>query len=120
LRAEFAGDAALSSGYTYVEMCAGLAAALRARRFRPVMRTALLTMLDGLWSQITVLPVDEAALSSAGALAEAAGLGAGDALQLATLLSIAGLEPRFACWDIALREAAAERGFALVPEQLPR
>jgi predicted nucleic acid-binding protein len=109
----------VASAYTYVEMCSAVAAAMRAGRFRPGRRDTLFAAVDDAWAEVGAIPVDEGVLRSAATLAEAAALRAGDALQLATLLSVGLKEIRFACWDLALREAARQRGFFLVPTELP-
>jgi len=60
-----------------------------------------------------VIELDGALAQSAGELAEAHGLRAGDAVQLASaLLSRA---PVLATWDVALARAATEAGLAVAP-----
>ena len=72
-----------------------------------------LEQLESLWEQIVVVELDGALALSAGELAEAHGLRAGDAVQLASaLLSRA---PVLATWDAELRCAALEAGLAVAP-----
>ena len=57
-------------------------------------------------------------LERAAALAATHGLRSGDAIQLAAALAARDADPRcsaFACFDAALRDAAASAGFSLVP-----
>ena len=103
----------LSSRLTYVEARAAVAAARRSRRLSRAGHLRAREQLESLWEQIDVIELDPALARSAGGLAEAHGLRAGDAVQLASaLLSRA---PVLATWDAELRRAALEVGLAVAP-----
>lgn len=75
--------------------------------------------LEGVWRGLYVHDVSEALLAAAVESARTHALRAYDAVHLAGALSFAaGEELEFACWDRELRDAARDRGFALVPEEL--
>jgi predicted nucleic acid-binding protein len=103
----------LSSRLTYVEARAAVAAARRSRRLSRTGHLRAREQLESLWEQIDVIELDAPLAQSADGLAEAHGLRAGDAVQLASaLLSRA---PVLATWDVALARAATEAGLAVAP-----
>lgn len=75
--------------------------------------------LEQLWRSVDVHATTDALIEMAARGAEEDALRAYDAVHLAAAVSFAqGDEIEFACWDQELREAAARRGFALVPLSL--
>jgi uncharacterized protein len=75
--------------------------------------------LENLWRGIYAHAVSDVLLAQAAVCARTHSLRAYDAVHLAGALSFAlGEELRFACWDKELREAARDRGFALLPQEL--
>lgn len=77
-----------SSRMTYVEVAAALASA--ARRFRISEKTRLLAMqvLDELWSDMTIVEVDDNLVRGAADIARSAGLGGYDAVHAASALRL--------------------------------
>jgi uncharacterized protein len=72
--------------------------------------------LEKLWRGFYIHTVSGTLLAQASEAAHAHSLRAYDAVHLAGALSFAaGEKLEFACWDNELREAADDRGFALVP-----
>jgi predicted nucleic acid-binding protein len=75
--------------------------------------------LERLWRSTSVYTTNEGLIDLAARIAEEDALRAYDAVHLAAAVSFAQDEPlEFACWDRELREAAATRGFALIPQSL--
>lgn len=67
--------------------------------------------------RLNVVPLGVPIADRAARLCATDRLRAYDAIQLATFLTLAGTVERFACFDSALRDAAARRGIPLVPEE---
>lgn len=81
----------------------------------PQLRRAL-NDLEKLWRGFYIHAVGETLLAQASEAAHVHSLRAHHAVHLAGALSFAaGEKLEFACWDNELREAAGDRGFALVP-----
>lgn len=108
-------DPLIIAGTTYVELRAGLAAALRHRRVAPAARDTCMAVIGTLIRWATTVPLDPSLVLEAGDLAEAANLRALDALQLASLKRIDPRAAHFACWDLELRRAAVAEGYRLLP-----
>jgi predicted nucleic acid-binding protein len=68
-----------------------------------------------LFESIVLVNIDEPLLERACAVAEGHSLRAYDAVQLSALLSQGTEGLMFACWDDALRAAAATEGYTLFP-----
>lgn len=66
--------------------------------------------------RFSVVPVGVPIADRAARLCATDPLRAYDAIQLATVLTLTGTVERFACFDSALRDAAARRGVPLVPD----
>ncbi len=106
----------MSAAIAYVELRAALAAASRAGRISEAERQSLARDLERVWAGVIAIDVDERLLRHAGDLAEQMGLRAYDAVHLAGLVASADPgEAIFACWDTALRRAAATLGYELLP-----
>lgn len=103
-----------ASRLTYVETRAALAAARRTQR--PSSRAAKLREeLEARWRGLDVLELDDAVALLAGDVSDAFGLRAGDAIHLASALTLQDPELTLASWDARLRHAAAEAGLGLAP-----
>ncbi len=88
-------------------------------RLTPAQLRRGLDDLESLWRGLYVHAVNEDLLARAAESARTHSLRAYDAVHLAGALSFAaGEKLGFACWDKELREAAHDRGFTLVPQQL--
>jgi predicted nucleic acid-binding protein len=75
--------------------------------------------LENIWRGVFSHAITETLLADAAESARTHALRAYDAVHLAGALSFAsGEELDFACWDKELREAARNRGIALIPKQL--
>lgn len=76
---------------------------------------------EDLWSELSVVRVDERLADEAVALCDRRRLRGYDAVQLAAARRLLSDEPVvFACFDADLRAAAAAEGFALSPPELGR
>ena len=118
-RAAEEADQMAACTITYVELRAGLARARRTGRISPSEHDDLANEIRRFWPEIAHISVDDILLLQAGNYAEAFGLRAYDAMQLAAL-EAAG-PPRtitFACWDRDLRAAAEGLGYELLPDAL--
>jgi predicted nucleic acid-binding protein len=73
--------------------------------------------LEYVWARVTPIEVDEALVQMAGALAFRYGLGALDAIHLASALVVAEVDAgmAFVTFDARLRTAAAAEGFRVLP-----
>lgn len=75
--------------------------------------------LGEIWKDVDVHAVTDGVIQGASRAVAKHGLRAYDGLHLATVLALKEVEEvTLACWDRELREAAGERGIALIPEQL--
>jgi predicted nucleic acid-binding protein len=74
-------------------------------------------VVDHIWEQVTPIDVDAELVRWAGSLAARYGLGALDAIHLASALVIAKVdtEMAFVTFDTRLRNAAAAEGFRVLP-----
>ena len=105
-----------TSRLSYVEVCAGLAAARRADRLDRAGHDHAAAAFVEAWAGYSILELSEGVSERAGAVAETYGLRAGDAIQLASMLE---LEPRaeviVVAWDSNLRTAASAAGLMVFP-----
>lgn len=77
--------------------------------------------MDGLWANLSVVEIDAVVTTLAADLLIDHAIRAGDAIQLASGLTLAAgstHDVTFACWDRRLWAAAASFGFVMVPEAL--
>jgi predicted nucleic acid-binding protein len=96
----------------YVEACAGLAAARRARRLTPHAHVQSRQDLQALWATVQVLVPDYPLCDRAAGLAEAENLGGYDAVHLAAALEYHA--DLLICGDGDLLQAALRRGLGVV------
>ena len=71
--------------------------------------------LDGYWTEIVAIRVDETVARSAAALTHRHPLTGGDAIHLASALRVDDQELVFVAWDRALRIAALDERLAVAP-----
>lgn len=108
-----------STAIAHVEATAALARMREGGRLTPTQLRRGLDDLENLWRGLYVHAVSEELLVQVAESARTHSLRAYDAVHLAGALSFAaGEKLEFACWNRELREAAHDRGFALVPQQL--
>lgn len=103
------------SRFTYVEVRAALAAARRAGRLTAFEYDRAVDSFDVAWRGFAIVELDEPVGRRAGAIAEAFGLRAGDAVQLASVLELDRDTTVIVAWDIQLRTAAHAAGVAVYP-----
>jgi uncharacterized protein len=77
-----------------------------------------LQKLEDLWNLLYIHAVTDNLIHDASAVAKEHALRAYDALHLASLTAFAGRPLTLACWNRELRDAARERGIALLPAEL--
>jgi predicted nucleic acid-binding protein len=103
----------------YVEATSALARMRKGERMTSGQLREKREILEQLWRSASVHATSDVLIGSATQVAREDALRAYDAVHLAAALSFAQAERLdFACWDRELREAAAGRGLALVPESL--
>jgi uncharacterized protein len=108
-----------ASALGYVEAVAALTRMRNAGRISAGRLKEGLSDLERIWRGIDVHAVTADVVQAATRAAIDHGLRAYDSLHLATALALAEVEGiEFACWDRELRDAARERGIALLPEGL--
>jgi len=104
-----------SASVGYVEARAALSKANRAGRL-PNARLARSRLdLEEIWTETTVVGFGELLVERAGDVAESHRLAAGDAIHLASALTLGEPELVFAVWDKELARAARESGLAVAP-----
>jgi hypothetical protein len=94
----------------YVEVRAMIARRLPARAAAPARRR-----LDRYWDEIDAVAIDDDLVGLAARVTDRYRLRALDALHLATAQLIGGPEVVLATWDVELRQAARDAGFATLP-----
>lgn len=109
---------AITSRITYVEARSGLAAARRSGRLTPETHEDAVRTLDRTWLEVDVMELDDGLARRAGDVAEAYGLGAGDAVQLASALEACPETVMLVTWDRRLRTAAIAAGLAVHPPEV--
>jgi len=111
------GEPLTTCQITYVEACAALAAAAKVRRIGDAELTRALETLDGLWSDMGRVRVNNALIRNAADLALRHSLRGYDAVQLASAMSTANRGPTtLATWDRDLSRAARAEGLSVFPE----
>ena len=98
-----------------MDTCSALAAAGRAGRMSARRVEAALIELEGRWSSLATIEVDEMIARGAGLLAGRDALRALDAIHLASALRLEDPELVVVSWDERLRRAALDEGIAVAP-----
>lgn len=106
-----------TSRLSYVEVRAGLAAARRAARLLPNEHDRAVASFDDAWPAYDVIELTESVGARAAVIAEAFGLRAGDAIQLASALELDLDQTMIVAWDARLRFAARAAGVAAFPAE---
>jgi predicted nucleic acid-binding protein len=107
-------DGAMAARLTYVEVLAGLSQARRDGRLAHDGYERTLAAFIDTWAEVDVLELDAATAPRAGVVADAYGLRAGDAIQLAAALE--GGDVMMVAFDRRLRAAATAAGLSVYPE----
>lgn len=107
-----------TSRLTYVEALAALAAARRSGRVAGVDYEAAVADFERIWDSLEVLELTTKVASDAAIAAEAYGLRAGDAIQLASAHSLDGSVITLIAWDARLRAAAFASGLTCYPPEV--
>jgi predicted nucleic acid-binding protein len=102
----------------YAELRSSISRALRGGRILPDAYPTVRLELEQLWGSVVEIRLEGTLPHRAGALADRHGLGALDAIHLASALSIASPadQPTFVTFDRRLREAALAEGLTVLPE----
>jgi uncharacterized protein len=111
----------VTSRIGYVEGHAAFARARREGRLSSGSLAAVRRAFDERWASLAVVEVDSLLAEHAGRVAYRYGLRAGDAIHLASALSVtehAG-EATFASWDVRLWGSAHDAGFRMEPSKRP-
>jgi len=106
-------DRRISSRLLYPEARAALAAAARAGRLRTEARTAVLSELERLWTEIDDVDLDPELTRRAGDLSQLLALTGGDAVHLATAEAVIDEDDLVACTDVRLASGARALGLAV-------
>ena len=94
------------SRLAYVEVRSGLASARRSGRLAPAAHEREIAEFERIWTEYDLVEIDDVVTRRAGDLADAYGLFAGDAIQLASALELATDGVAMVAWDTRLRAAA--------------
>lgn len=113
-----AATGVVTSRLSYVEVRAGFASARRASRLAPEAHDRAVASFDAAWAAFDVVELDESVSSRAGAIAEAFGLRAGDAIQLASVLEMDLEETMLVTWDARLVLAGRAAGVTTYPAEI--
>jgi predicted nucleic acid-binding protein len=110
-------DVVASSRIAIVEMHSAVARMRAAPdpRLTGEAHDSILDDMREFWRHLAVIELDDAVAHSAARLASTHVLRAYDAVHLAAALQLGQSEIQFYCWDLALREAAAEERLAVLP-----
>jgi predicted nucleic acid-binding protein len=109
-------DLVTAAAIGYPELRAALAAAFRGNRVPVADQPGRLQHLEQVWSQVVEIPLDRPLLRRAGYLAQDLALRGYDAVHLAALKRVGGIdEVTLACWDGDLRGAAERLGYSVIP-----
>ncbi len=111
-------DTIAASELVYPETRAAVAAAHRAGRIDGARLRETICALEKMFRSVDVVRLDGALASVAGRLAEQHGLRGYDAIHLASALTVPVRRVVMATWDRDLSVAAAEAGFAVVPQEV--
>ena len=109
---------ALVSVVGYAELRGSISRALRGGRILPDAYPTVRLELEQMWGSVVEIRLEGTLPHHAGALADRHGLGALDAIHLASALSIAtpADQPTFVTFDRRLAEAAIAEGLVVLPE----
>lgn len=109
---------AFASIVGYAELRGSISRALRGGRILPDAYATVRLELEQLWGSVVEIRLEGRLPHAAGALADRHGLGALDAIHLASALGIASAtdRPTFVTFDRRLREAALAEGLTVLPE----
>lgn len=110
-------DGVVTAASSRVETFAALAAAHRDGRLDSVAFEDAKGEAANLFADMSLVAIDEALLDRACSLAELHSLRAYDAVQLSALLTYRPEDLTFACFDGALKAAAASEGYAVFPAE---
>lgn len=108
----------VTSRLSYVEVRAGLASARRANRLASIAHDRAVASFDAAWTAFDVVELTETVGARAGVMAEAFGLRAGDAIQLASVLEMDLEETMLVAWDARLLLAARAAGVTAFPAEI--
>ena len=108
-------DQVLASTLIYPETRAALAAAHRAERIDKQALRESVSRLERIYDDLELIQVDVTIGGLAGGLAEQHALHGGDAVHLASALSIDAPRVVITTWNRRLAVASAENGMAVVP-----
>lgn len=108
----------VSSRLTYVETASALAAARRAGRLNGDQHLQALAEFEAVWSAVDVIELNSDTAHAAAEAADTFGLGAGDAVQLASVRQLGVEGTVFVAWDGRLRSAALSSGIACFPPEI--
>ena len=113
-----ATEDALASTVGYAEMRGSISRALRGGRISADAYPTARLALERVWGSIVEIRLDGDLPRLAGTLADRHGLGALDAIHLASALSIATADdrPTFVTFDRRLAEAALAEGLPVLPQ----
>lgn len=100
---------------TFVEVRAGLAAARRANRLARPDHDRAVASFKVSWDALLIVELSETVGTRAGSIADAFGLRAGDAIQLASAIALGAEDTLLVTWDTRLRFAARAAGLATYP-----
>ena len=100
---------------TFVEIRAGLAAARRANRLARPDHDRAVASFKVSWDALLIVELSETVGTRAGSIADAFGLRAGDAIQLASAIALGAEDTLLVTWDTRLRFAARAAGLATYP-----
>jgi predicted nucleic acid-binding protein len=108
---------AFASTVGYAELRGSISRALRGGRIRPDAYPTVRVELERLWGSLVEIRLEGSLPRHAGVLADRYGLGALDAIHLASALGIATPtdRPTFVTFDRRLAEAAIAEGLAVLP-----
>jgi predicted nucleic acid-binding protein len=109
---------AFASTVGYAELRGSISRALRGGRIVPDEYPTIRLELEQLWGSVVEIRLEPGLSRLAGTLADRHGLGALDAIHLASALSIATPEdrPTLVTFDRRLAEAALAEGLTVLPE----
>jgi predicted nucleic acid-binding protein len=108
-------DGVITVSISRVETFAALAAAYRDGRLDDAEFAQAKAEATNLFATLELVTIDAALLDNACSLAETHSLRAYDAIHLSALMTLGREDLTFACWDSALRAAAAVDGYAVFP-----
>ncbi|WP_062289992.1 type II toxin-antitoxin system VapC family toxin [Demequina phytophila] len=111
-------DALVTSRIADAEVRSVLASAERIGRIDAAPAAAARDRWSELWPGLVKVEVSAAVCERAADLTDRRPLRAGDAIHLASALTLAGASPVFACWDRRLAAAGRAEGLQVLPPAL--